>query len=336
MLMRRKFQVIIIVVVLILFILIGYTRSDSEVILQTEEPQFITLMIAHGGSAIGSWLIFAEGIAEIVRKELPGSSITVIPGGSDANLAMLQRGEIELAITTTDSANIAVNGWDSFTEAIPLEDVSTIARLYFAKIQFVVLNSLGVNSFEEVKGEKVPLKISVGRRGSGMEKAARRILGEYGITFEDIENWGGSVVYFGQTESVRMLGDGQLNTYVGLSAVPMAALTELAMRRDFTILPIRADVIEKLSKEFDYTLGVIPAGAYKGLAEDMPTICVANGLFASGSLDEETAYLVTKALIDNIDRLRQIHSQISDITPEFMNQQMVFPLHSGAQRAYQK
>lgn len=335
MLMRRKFQVIIIVVVLILFILIGYARSDSEVILQTEEPQFITLSIAHG-SAIGTWLIFAEGIAEIVRKELPGSSITVIPGGSDANMARLQRGEIELAITTTDSANTAVNGWDSFTEAIPLEDVSTIARLYFAKIQFVVLNSLGVNSFEEIKREKVPLKISVCVRDSGMEKAARRILGEYGITFEDIENWGGSVVYFGQTESVRMLGDGQLNTYVGLSAVPMTALTELALKRDFTILPIRADIIEKLSKEFDYTLGVIPAGAYKGLAEDMPTICVANGLFASGSLDEETAYLVTKALIDNIDRMRKIHSQLSDITPEFMNQQMVFPLHPGAQRAYQK
>lgn len=335
MLIKHVFLKAVVLVLFILFISNGYILANCKEVLQSDKFYSISLMIAHGATG-GFWHVCAEGIAGIIRKELPGSNITVIPGGSDANIAMLQRGEVDLAITGTDSAHSAINGWSAFPEPIPLKDVNTIAKLYDAKIQFVVLDNVGINSIEEIKKKKIPLKLSVGQRGSGMELGAKRILEEYGMTLEDIEDWGGRVVYFGPVESIRMMGDGQLNAYIDLTLIPRINLTELALKRNFKILPIRDDVVENMAKSFNYMPSIIPKGTYQGITEDIPTICVANGLFASGRLDEQVVYLVTKTLVDNIDNLSQIHSQLSNITASYMNKPIVFPVNPGAQRAYQE
>ena len=315
----------------------GYLFANCAEALQTQKNHDITIMIAGGATASGSWNMVAEGIAEIIRKELPGSNITVVTGsGSDSNIAMLQKGDVDLAISATDSAESAINGWGSFSVPFSLNDVQAIARLYDSKIQFVVSDNVEINSIEEIKEKKVPLKLSVNLRGSGFEKGARRILEEYGITFKDIESWGGRVFYFNQNESIRMMGDGQLNAFIAQTIVPLFDLTELAMKRNFKILPIPNNVIENMTKKYNYTSGIIAKGTYKGITEDITTICVANGLFASGKLDDQVAYLVTKALVNNIDSLRQIHSQVINIAPDYMNSAMVFPVHPGAQRAYQE
>ena len=296
----------------------------------------LTITLAHGTGVGGTWHAVAEGLAEILRESYPGSRISVIPGSSDGNLARLQKDEIELAISTTDSANTAINGWESFDAAIPLDDVKAIACLYYSRVQFFVLSSTGINSIEDIKAKEYPLKISMGPRGSGMELGARRVLGEYGITYADIENWGGSVIFVGSSDSARMMGDGQLNAYFGLGAVPLSPFTELSLKRDFTVLPISDDVIEKMISTFDYSPGIIPNNAYKGLDKDIPTISVASGLYAANNLDEETAYLVTRALLNNMDKLELIHSQLKNLTPQFMNQNLIFPFHPGAQRAFQE
>lgn len=318
------------------FILIfsGNTLANNENIPNNQMFNHISLTIAGSGTPSGSWYIIAEGVAEIIRKALPSSSVTVVPGGSDANIAMLQRGEVDIAITATDSAESAKNGWGAFLEPIPLNDIKSIARLFDSKVQFVILESLRVNSIEEIRQKRIPIKLSVGNRGSGMEKCAARLLEEYGITFKDIENWGGRIVYFGQPESIRMLGDGQLNGFITQTIAPLINLTELAMKRNFKILPIGSDVIESLVKKYNYTPSIIPQGTYPSVIEDIPTLCVANGLSVSGMLDEQIVYLVTKALVENIDNLKQIHSQIGNITSDYMNHEMVFPIHSGALKVY--
>ncbi len=321
--------------IFVLFILIGLSMFGGSRDVQAKESENINISLAHGTSG-SSWLIFAEGIAGIIRDEIDGSNVTIIPGNTDANIAMLQRGEIDLAIAASDGANNAINGWGSFSEPVPLDSVNSIACLYHAQIHFVVLESLGINKIEEIKEKKVPLKLSVGSRGSGMEAAAIRILREYGITFEDIEKWGGRILYFGPAESVNMLGDGQINSYLSISTVPSIVLTELSMKRDFNILPIREDIIEKMVNNYNYQYGNIPAGSYKGVMEEVPTICTSSGLFATGKLNNQTAYLIAKALLNNIDKLRKMHNQIKNITPEFMKQDMVFPLHPGAKQAYEE
>ena len=333
---KKLFSRIFILISFLMIIINVYFSASCEETTQNQKNHSISILVAGSANVSGSWTIMAEGIAEIIREELTGSNITVVPGGSDQNLAMLKNGDVDLAITATDSAESAVNGWGPFSTPIFLNEVQTIASLYDSKIQFVVLDSVKINSIEEIKEKRIPLKLCVGRIGSGMEMAARRIFEEYGITFKDIESWGGKISYFSQTESIRMLGDGQLNAFINSSIVPLADLTELALKRDFKILPIPDDIIDKLVKKYNYTSGVIVKGTYKGVTEDILTLSVANGLFASGKLDDQKVYLISKALSDNIESLRQIHSQLNNITIDYMNRDIVFPIHPEAQRAYQE
>lgn len=331
--MTHNIKIITFILIALLFTA-GSGINNKETVVFAKDPQSLNLMIA--ATSAGPWLLYAEGIAGIIRKEIPNTNITIIPGTSDVNVAMLYRGEVDLAISSTDSTNNAIHGWEGFPEPIPINSVNTIACLGLSRFHFVVLGSLGINSIEEIKEKKIPLKISVGRRGSGVEMGTRRILEEYGITYEDIENWGGSILHFGYADQHRMILDGQLNSYTALSPVPMVELIELSMKREFKILPIRDDIIAKMVKEFNYIEDNIFAGSYKGQEEEIPTFCVASGLLVSGDMDEQSVYSITRALVNNIDILSQVHSQLKDITPEFMSQEMVFPLHPGAKHAYQE
>lgn len=331
---QRKLKPIFLFVLITCLLLI-YNVYNTKVTVQAKESSNLDLTIAHGSSAT-VWILYTEAIARYIQEENPGSFVTSIPGGSDTNISMLQKGEVDFAISAADSANNAINGWGPFSEPVSLDSINSIACFHYARAHFVISDSLDIESIEEIKEKKLPLKLAVGKRGEGGEIAARRILAEYGISYKDIEKWGGKIVYFGFGDATRMMADGQINAFITQSVVPLAQLTELSMKRDFKILPIRDDIIGKLVNEFDYALGVIPAGSYKGVTEDIATICVANGLFASANLDEQTVYSVTRAIINNIDSLRQVHSLVKDITIEFMAQEMAFPLHPGAKRAYQE
>jgi uncharacterized protein len=313
----------------------GCSPSEQDVpgVAQPGEKQVIKVTIAHGAVG-GTWNAVAEGVGEVLREAYPGSNISVIPGSGEGNLARLQKGEIELAISTTDNANSAIKALEAFTTPVAKEDIQSIAALFSATVQFFMLDRTGIGAIEEIKEKKYPLKISVHARGSGVEVAARRVLEAYGITYEDIEAWGGRVVFVGASDAAQMMGDGQLDAYFGFSAMPMSNLTELSLRRDFTVLPLSSEVINYLKEEFGLVPSFVPKGTYKGVENDLPSVSALTGLYASGKLDDDTAYLVTKALLNNLDKLGLVHAQLDGLTPEYMGQDLIFPMHPGAEKAY--
>ncbi len=330
---------IIIVLLLMTFIATaaGCSPADkaSPATVQPGEEQVLKVTIAHGAIG-GTWNAVAEGIGQIFREEYSGSNISVIPGSGEGNLARLQKGEINLALSTTDNANSAIKALEAFTTPVAKEDIQSIAGLFSATIQFFVLDRAGIASIEEIKEKKYPLRISVHARGSGVEVAARRVLGAYGITYEDIESWGGRVVYVGASDAAQMMGDGQLDAYFGFDAMPLSNMTELSLRRDFTVLPLSNEVIGYLNQEFGLVPSFVPKGTYKSMENDLPTVSALTGLYASGKLDDNTAYLVTKALLHNLDKLGLVHAQLDGLTPEFMAQDLIFPMHPGAEKAYRE
>jgi TRAP transporter TAXI family solute receptor len=300
---------------------------------ETSARQTVDVVISHGAIG-GTWNTVAEGIGEVLRETYPGSKVSVIPGSGEGNLARLQKGEVELALSTTDNANSALKGLEAFKAPVPPEEIQGIAGLYSAHVQFFILTRTGILAIEEIKEKKYPLRISVHTRGSGVEVTARRVLGAYGITYEDIEAWGGRVVFVGASDAAQMMADGQLDAYLAFDAVPLTNMTELSLRRDFTVLSLHDEVIEKLRREFNYVVSAVPKGSYKGVERDLPSLSTLTCLYASGSLDEETAYLVTKALLQSLARLELVHVRLKGLTPEYMSQNLNFPLHPGAKKAY--
>lgn len=61
-------------------------------------------------------------------------------------------------------------------------------------------------------------------------------------------------------------------------------------------------------------------------------------LIANASLDEETAYLITKALVENAEALKSSHAAWSQFDPTraMLPENTGVPLHPGAERYYRE
>ncbi|HAC04457.1 MAG TPA: hypothetical protein DCF71_01090, partial [Gemmatimonadetes bacterium] len=63
----------------------------------------------------------------------------------------------------------------------------------------------GVESFEQIGDERIPLRVSVNTRGSLMELATRTVLEAYGVDYEDIREAGGTVFFYPFTPSYEAM-----------------------------------------------------------------------------------------------------------------------------------
>ena len=307
----------------------GEPTADAQ---QPEETPVLELTIAHSAAG-GTWNTIAEGLAEILRNEYPGSSISVVPGSGEGNIAQLHSGQVDLALTTSADAKDAILGIEHFA-GNHVDDLQALCALFSPAVQIFVMDSVPVNSIEELIEQKYPLKISVHTQGSGIEIAARRVFEAYGITYADIESWGGKIFYVGSADAAEMMGNGQLEAYFGFSTIPISNFTELNVQHDFKLLPLNDDVIAKMQADWEYPAGLIPAGAYEGIDVDVATISETTGLYASPMLDQDTIYYVVKAFVNHLGEMGNIHARLADLSTEYMQKDTVYPLAEGAQRAY--
>ena len=337
--MKRMLSAIL-CIILTVFLFSGCSSQDNSQSgsgggqSQTGDTPVLNLTIAHSAAG-GTWNIVAEGLAEILRTEYPGSSISVIPGSGEGNIAQLHNNQVDLALTTSADAKDAMLGVEHF-DGNPIDDLQAICALFSPAVQVFVMDDVPINSFEELIEQKYPLKLSVHTQGSGIEIAARRVLEAYGISYSDIESWGGTIYYVGASEAAEMMGNGQLDAYFGFSTVPISNFTELNVQHDFKLLPLSDAVIQQMMDDWEYPAGTIPAGTYDGIDVDVPTISETTGLYAAPSLDQDTIYYITRALLNHMDEMGNIHARLAELTPEYMQKDTVYALAEGAVRAYEE
>ena len=122
-----------------------------------------------------------------------------------------------------------------------------------------------------------------------------------------------------------------------MSGTPAPAVSQ-ALSSGCRLLSIDESTISNLKAEYPwYVTYTIPAGTYPNQKEEITTTAIKMVLFCSTDLDEETVYMLTKTLWENIGELGESQSNLRGLTP----QQAVLdiaglPLHEGAQRYYRE
>jgi hypothetical protein len=118
------------------------------------------------------------------------------------------------------------------------------------------------------------------------------------------------------------------------AGVGVASIKDLATAMPTQMVSIPVDVVEKLGAPF--VAGVIPAGTYEGQTEDVPTVAVMNFFVTSEDVPEETAYMMTKLMFENLPTLVAAHKSAAQITLDTALNGMPIPLHPGAERYYRE
>jgi TRAP transporter TAXI family solute receptor len=282
------------------------------------------LSIATGGTG-GVYYPLGGGMAAVLSKYVPGMQATAeVTGGSVANLQLIGTGKPYIALTQADAAIDAVKGEDKFTgKPIP---VRTLVVLYPNRMHVVSVEGTGVAKMADLKGKRV----STGSGGSATEVFAFRVIEAAGLDRDkDMKR-----ERLGVADSVNALKDRKIDAFFWVGGLPTAAVTDLANSPGVKIRMIDiADLVPAMTRKHGniYIRDVIPKAVYKGMEADNQAATVTNLLVVHQSMDDKTAYSITKAMFDHRDELIRVHKEAENI--KFENQKTEassIPWHPGA------
>ncbi len=286
--------------------------------------QFINVLT---GGTSGVYYPLGVALSEIYAEKIDGVRSQVqATKASVENLNLLQQGKGEIAFALGDSVQLA---WEGNQEAgFPgkLDKLRGIAAIYTNYIQIVASQESGIKTLEDLKGHS----LSVGAPKSGTELNARAIFEAAGMSYDDL----GKIEYLPFGDSVELIKNRQLDATLQSAGLGVASIRDLATSLPINVVAVPADVVAKIGAP--YVAVTIPANTYEGQAEDVPTAGVGNMLITSADVSEETAYQMTKALFENLDRLVAAHAAAKAITLEKALDGLPVPLHPGAERYYKE
>jgi TRAP transporter TAXI family solute receptor len=268
------------------------------------------------------------------------------------NVEALEKDAVDAALTNTVTVSMATRGVGMFNKKYP--DFRVLGSIaHDDRLLFAVRKDTGVTSFEDIKDKQVPLNIAT-NVNDGIDTVGwvvEEVFKAYGFTSKDIEKWGGKVDklrvpgrVYRPAPAVAMMMQGDANAIFHEAVMGWG---EMFDKYDMRILPIRQDIMDKLSREQGFIVEPMPASVkrLRGVDKEFPCISWADWTLATkAKFDEELAYQITKIMVEDAKiierRLRPgkaYEPDIGGISPQNVfrvKSAWNFPLHPGAERYY--
>ncbi|PAV28879.1 hypothetical protein CIL05_14735 [Virgibacillus profundi] len=306
----------------------------SEVTSKSEaNDPFQTTII--GGRTGGAWSVFTEGVAESIRREHDGSIITVEPGGIVENPPTVGTNTVPYGLSYAMTAYAAYIGEEPYNKAY--EDIRAISVVIPANYyQFIVSADTEYESIDEMIENQVPLRLAVDQKGSAGEIITRNILQEYGVTYEDIISWGGSIDHLGGSKTFELMADNRIDATGDAVSVPSSDIIEASTTTNLKLFSLNQKVIQAVSENLGMDAGTIEAGSYNFLKTDIDTVNTPAILIVHKDVPKEEVYQITKAIYDNFDYLGTVHEEFKNLTLENVADIGNVPLHPGAEKFFKE
>ena len=314
------------------FILLSFTAfifatGSSEKQDDSVHPQVIIRFPTAGAS--GALYSVGAAITNMWNTQIPfvKASSQASAGGID-NLNQIADGESQVSIAISSNCWQSFNGTDSF-EGMANPDLRVIAGLYLNPNQVVVTERSGIRTLSDVKGKH----FAVAASGSSVEGECKNHFTAAGLSYPDDIR----AEYISFSDSAELLRNGQIDGAWIMSGIPAAAVSQ-ALSSGCRLLDIDEKTIANLKADYPwYVTYTIPAGSYPNQKEAITTTAIKMVLFCSAKLDDETVYMLTKTLWENMAELGESQASLRNLTAEEAVRDIAgLPIHDGAQRYYKE
>lgn len=314
-------------------IIAGFLGSGN---LQAAESKNYLLATASTG---GTYYPVGVAISTLTKVKLqPKKKIgmsAINSAGSGENVKLLRENEAQFAILQGLFGHYAWSGTGPIEKDGPQKNLRSVSMLWQNVEHFTVLSSKAktgtIADMADLKGERLAL----GKKNSGTIGSNTVILKNLGI---DV-NKDYDLIHVGYGPSADALQNGQIAGMGTPAGVPASAVTRAmaAMGDKVTLLNFTPEQAKKADGGLNlWTPYVIPADGYPGLKKEVNTIAQPNFLAVRSDIDDETVYLITKTLYENLAFLNAIHKATKAMAPEKALAGLPMPLHPGAARYYKE
>lgn len=299
--------------------------------------------IFHTGSQGGGYMAFGAMFVEEWEKNIAGFKASTVTGGSFTNVIKVEQSKtgFELGASFTTVTFDGINHKNDFAEKLsePVENLRAIARLNRRSLFLapVIASAVpeGVTTLGQFLELKPSIKIYNKDRGTGGEIATRRVLEAYGVSYEDIESWGGKVTFSSTSDGVDAVVNGTADGVWQSFAPQAAALQELESSRDVIFLDIDDEIVEKLKNDNGFAPFTAPAEWFKS-KKSVNTYSEDTVVYVHKDAPEDVVYEMTKIVLQNKDKWAKGQKAFETFEPENAWQDTIIPLHPGAEKAYKE
>jgi hypothetical protein len=250
----------------------------------SNEPLKLTLGTATPG---GGFPVYGDAFVAAVKEADP--TITIEPRntkGSAENIPLLEEGKLDLALVQGEAAYEALTG---INRASPTK-LKILWAMYSGAGMFVVRADSPYRTIEDLRGKPV----AWGAKGSGLV-----LLGGYvvdGLGMDRDRDF--KAVYLDRAgDGPAMVQDGRVAALWG-GGLGWPGFTTMANSPGGArfIVPSEAEIQRILAKHTALKAITVPAGAYKGIDRDLPSVGSWSFVFARTDLPDDTAYRLARAL----------------------------------------
>ncbi len=287
---------------------------------------------------------YAAALQTVMLKELPeGSNIaitTTSPGGVGAPIVVNGGAQCDLIMSNSAPAKWSYE--DGILGNEPTTDLAALAGGLgndFINVMFTqkFVDETGITTVEELVEQKYPVKLVIKKTGTLGELAAEKVFEVLGVTFEDIQSWGGTVEMTGGDAIKSGLQDDLYDMTVDHIGAGQSNTTELCLTHDMYDVQMSDETMAALvDLGFEYV--TVPAGTWNKQDTEIKTVGSQQVVLVDSNMDDATAYNLTKAIVEHQDELAEAVSALSYFDPQVGGTPSMtgVPLHPGAKAYFEE
>lgn len=285
------------------------------------------------------------GMDAALAAAFPGSTVTYqTSSGGLANALLLQQGKVPMGFVSDTELIVALEGKPPFKA--PIKELRMLFNAYTPQSRFQMTHTLvskawadqnGIKTFEDIAAKKPPMRIAVNRPGNMDGDASIATLTAIGVSLDDIRKWGGQVIRAASGEQTSLFLDRRIDVISFGISYKHPRVLEVANGVETVMLPMSEATAKKAAALVGATYCEVKAKEYDFLHADSASICVGMPVLVNASMDEKTAYNVTKAMFEQIEKYKASHRLLAaSTTKESLSQKGPAQLHPGAEKYYRE
>ncbi len=278
-----------------------------------------------GGPPAGVFGIFATGIGTYLSKNVPNLDVSVAAtGGSVENTRRVNAGEAEMGLSFASDIHEAYFGQEQF-KGKPLTNLRVVGVVFFGVAHAITFADSGIRTAEDLVGKRV----AVGTPGSGTFASAERVFRSLGI-WDKITR----IPLLG-AQAGEAMSDGKADAFFWTGPEPDRVTTEAASKKPIRAIDIYTPATKTdFFKHYPYFARyVFPANAYRGIAEDTPTVGIPVIWYVNRDLAPALVQKMTEAAYNKEGNahMLKVHAGSKDMLTQKALQGVTVPLHKGAE-----
>jgi TRAP transporter TAXI family solute receptor len=288
------------------------------------------------------WYVAGASVSALVQPQLPaGAKMEVLArGGGIANPVVVDENKAQIAMSNVATSKWAWDGEPELYKGHKHQNIRALVgginSIYIvAMLREDYIQRTGNASLEKALVDR-NIRIIMKPAGSSVPPAVRMIAESLGTSLEKIRSGGAQIIQVDAAQITSMLREGRADLYFETAARGHPAVTEVTLTTPVRFIDLPEKSL-KLMSERGLKATPMPE-FFKGQKGPTKSVDLGTQIIANKDVPDNIAYIDTKTIVENKDKLVQRHQAWKEFEPEeaWKPENNAIPLHPGAAKYYRE